>query len=407
MKILPKKIFIFIIIIIFFMAFSSSYTALSIDNIETVVAIGLDVSDYNKLKISFQFTNSSSVSESGTSEQSPSIIYSIDASSVSSGINLMNAYIGKELSLSHCKLIAISEELAYQGISEKIYTLINDAQVRPSANIVITKCNARLYMENSKPLFENLLTKYYEIFSNSSKYTGFSVNATIGDFFNSLVCKSCEPYAILGGLNSEPNNIDTSINAQKDYSGKANNSNIEGELGSENMGLAVFNDDKLAGELNSIETLCFLATKNQIDGFLLSIPSTDQNKGYTDIYLTPTANTSSKVEIINGTPYITIKYRFSGRIYSIDSDSKYLSNDVLNDISDSCNTYLESIFSDYLYQTSKFLKSDINGFGKDAKKLFLTDDEYNEYNWENNYKNAFFKVEVDSSIRSSLLLTET
>ena len=173
------------------------------------------------------------------------------------------------------------------------------------------------------------------------------------------------------------------------------------------MGLAVFNDDKLAGELNSIETLCFLATKNQIDGFLLSIPSTDQNKGYTDIYLTPTANTSSKVEIINGTPYITIKYRFSGRIYSIDSDSKYLSNDVLNDISDSCNTYLESIFSDYLYQTSKFLKSDINGFGKDAKKLFLTDDEYNEYNWENNYKNAFFKVEVDSSIRSSLLLTET
>ena len=389
MKILPKKIFIFIIIIIFFMAFSSSYTALSIDNIETVVAIGLDVSDYNKLKISFQFTNSSSVSESGTSEQSPSIIYSIDASSVSSGINLMNAYIGKELSLSHCKLIAISEELAYQGISEKIYTLINDAQVRPSANIVITKCNARLYMENSKPLFENLLTKYYEIFSNSSKYTGFSVNATIGDFFNSLVCKSCEPYAILGGLNSEPNNSDTSTN-------------VEGELGSENMGLAVFNDDKLAGELNSIETLCFLATKNQIDGFLLSIPSTDQNKGYTDIYLTPTANTSSKVEIINGTPYITIKYRFSGRIYSIDSDSKYLS-----DISDSCNTYLESIFSDYLYQTSKFLKSDINGFGKDAKKLFLTDDEYNEYNWENNYKNAFFKVEVDSSIRSSLLLTET
>ena len=48
-----------------------------------------------------------------------------------------------------------------------------------------------------------------------------------------------------------------------------------------------------------------------------------------------------------------------------------INNDVLNDISESCNTYLESIFSDYLYQTSKFLKSDINAFGKDAKKLFL------------------------------------
>ena len=111
-----KRIFIFILIIILFLAFSSSYTALSIDNIETVVAIGIDTSDSNNLKVSFQFTNSSSVSETGTSEQSPSIVYSIDASSISSAINQMNAYVGKELSFSHCKLIAISEELANQGI---------------------------------------------------------------------------------------------------------------------------------------------------------------------------------------------------------------------------------------------------------------------------------------------------
>ena len=197
-----KRFFIFVLIIILFLAFSSSYTSLSIDNIETVVAIGLDTSTTNNLKVSFQFTNSSSVSESGTTEQSPSMVYSIDASSISSAINLMNAYVGKELSFSHCKLIAISEGLANAGISDEIYTLINDIQIRPTANIVISKCTAKVYIENSKPLFENLLTKYYEVFSNSSKYTGFTVNATIGDFFNSLVCKSCEPYAILGGLNS-------------------------------------------------------------------------------------------------------------------------------------------------------------------------------------------------------------
>ena len=107
-----KKIFIAILIIMFLLAFSKSYSTLNVDNLSVVVAMGIDVSDKNNLKISFQFTNSSSVSESGTSEQSPSIIYTVDASSISSGVNLINTYIGKSVNLSHCKVIAFSEEIA-------------------------------------------------------------------------------------------------------------------------------------------------------------------------------------------------------------------------------------------------------------------------------------------------------
>ena len=97
MKLWIKRIFILIIMIIFLVAFSGSYSALSIDNLSTVVTIAIDSSNTNKLRMSFQFTNASSVSESGSTEQSPSIIYSIDCSSISNGINLMNTYIGKEL----------------------------------------------------------------------------------------------------------------------------------------------------------------------------------------------------------------------------------------------------------------------------------------------------------------------
>ena len=77
------------------LAFSKSYSTLNIDNLSVVVAMGIDVSNKNHLQISFQFTNASSVSESGTSEQAPSIIYSVDASSISSGINL---YLYRQIS---------------------------------------------------------------------------------------------------------------------------------------------------------------------------------------------------------------------------------------------------------------------------------------------------------------------
>ena len=112
MKLWIKRIFILIIMIIFLVAFSGSYSALSIDNLSTVVAIAIDTSNINKLRMSFQFTNASSVSESGSTEQSPSIIYTVDASSISSGVNLINTYIGKSVNLAHCKVIAFSEEIA-------------------------------------------------------------------------------------------------------------------------------------------------------------------------------------------------------------------------------------------------------------------------------------------------------
>lgn len=407
MKLWIRRIFILIIMIIFLVAFSGSYSDLSIDNLSTVVAIAIDSSATNKLRMSFQFTNASSVSESGSTEQSPSIIYSIDASSISNGINLMNTYVGKELNLSHCKIIAFSEELAMNGISEEVYTLFNNAQIRPSTNIVITKCSAKYYLENSKPLAENLLTKHYEIFANSSKSTGYTVNATLGNFFSNLVCNSCESYAVLGGVSSEEDENSTSIDSQKDSSNKSNSSSLSGRTSSENIGLAVFKDDKLVGELNSIETLSFLATRNEISSFLVSVPDPNDSSSYIDIYLTPIIDSIIDVDIVNGSPYIKVSYSFTGRIYSMKEGSSYLESEVLNKISQSCSSYLKTVFSNYLYKTSKDLKSDINGFGKNAKSKFITLQDFENYDWLGHYTDSFFDVSVKTSIRSSYLLTGT
>ncbi len=407
LKNLSRKIFIVILIILLLLAFSKSYATLNIDNLSVIVAMGIDISDKNHLQISFQFTNPSSVSESGTSEQAPSIIYSVDASSISSGINLINTYIGKSVNLSHCKVIAFSEEIASQGISDEIYTLINDTQIRPSTNIVISKTSARYYLEHSKPLFENLITKYYEVFSASGSYTGFTANATIGDFFNSLICQSCEPFAILGGVTNSSTESTGATNSENDTTTKSNASSLFGQSTAENTGLAVFKEDVLVGELNSIETLCFSIMRNQVDGFLISVPNPNKANSYIDLHVTPLTSPKVTVDILNGTPYIRVNCRFTGRIYSMEDNADYLNNDMLNQISNSCNSYLESILTDYMYKTSKALNSDINGFGKTARGNFLTLNDFYDYHWSEKYKDSFFEVSIDSSIRSSSLLTES
>ncbi len=379
-----KKIFTIVLIIIFVSSFSASYNSLNIDNSAFAIAIGIDKSDSNKLKVTFEFLAPSPSGE-GSVETTP-VLNSVDCSSITNGINLMNAYLGRKVNLSHCKLIIFSEELAKEGISDEVYSLINEVQVRPSANIVVSKCNTKYYIENSVPSLENLIPKYYEIFPNTSEYTGYTCNATIGDFFNALVCNYCSPYAILGSIDESP---------------------ITGERETQNIGLAVFKNAELVGELNAIETICFLNLKESVDSFLVSIPDPQEINSKIDIYLTPNTTHNIDVSFVNGAPYIKMKLEFSGKIYSMSRDSQYLNIDVLNSISNSCNNYLESQFSSYLYKTSTVFESDINGFGSYALSKFSTSTEFDNYNWLDNYKNCTFDVEVNTVMDSGFLLTQT
>ncbi|MFR2534587.1 MAG: Ger(x)C family spore germination C-terminal domain-containing protein [Clostridia bacterium] len=321
----------------------------------------------------------------------------------------MNSYIGKEVNLSHCKILVFSEKIASQGISNEIYSLINNVQIRPSTNIIISKCEAKIYIENSKPSLENLLTKYYEIFPNSSLYTGYTSNSTIGEFFNRMTCHTCEPNAILGGLieNADEQLYASSSNPQDSTLIKSNETSISGKRGAENIGLAIFKEDTLVGELNAMETVCFSIVRNDINGFLITVPDPEQENSYIDIYLYPNQSTSNTVKIINGTPYITVSTKLKGRIYSMKRNSKYLDSAVLDRISAQVNHYLEASISAYLYRTAKELKSDVNGFGKKALINFATTQEFENYDWLSNYENSFFNVQVDSNIQSGFLLTET
>lgn len=308
-------------------------------------------------------------------------------------------------------MIVFSEDLAKKGIADEIYTLMNDMQIRPSSNIVISKCTAEYYIYNTKPLLEPLLAKYYEKFANSSQYTGYTSNATIGDFFDKMICHACNPYAILGGVNLElpedSNDDSNDITSSTEASSKSNHSTLSGSTTSENIGLAVFRDGVMVGELNAIETLSFMCINNDIKGFLISIPDSSVESGYLDVYLKPEKKPKIDVSLTNGSPYVKVNCRFSGQIYSMSKDVNYLDDKALTAVSDACDSYLKYVFTEYLYKTSKDLHSDINGVGTHALKLFLTSGEFEDYNWKNAYKDSFFDVSVSTSVKSSALLSES
>lgn len=410
-KILLKYIGISVIISILAVTLCRCYNDNNIDRLAYVVALGLDVSDSNNIKVSFQLSTSSEGSSSGgsSSQSDSSVINTIDCACIESGINLLNSYLSKKVNLAHCKVIVFSEEFASKGISKEIYTLMNDVQVRPTCNVIISRCNAEYFLKNSKPVLEKLSARYYEIAPSSYEYTGYTENVTLSEFFANLNDSFRECTAILGGVNTkESQNINSSLsNTEKDSTYKANQTPISGSTNIEDMGIAVFSGDELVGELNGIEAMCHLMLTNKMETCNISIPNPFDNGNNIFLNLKPKRKTKSKVSLVNGSPYIETTVKLNSSILSIDKNADYLDEENLKKIEFFANSYLTAQFNNYLYKTSKEFKTDIDGFGKHIAKEFLFADSFREYNWLKNYQNAFFDVNVEIDVQSGRLLMET
>ena len=402
-----KIIVFFILLIIFINAFSESYVSHSLTNLAYVLALGIDVGEKAKLKISAQFSKATAFDSGGGSSDSSGqiVMVSGEADSIFSGINLLNSYIGKELNLAHCNVVVFSEELAKNGIGTQIYSLINNEEVRPSTNIVVSKCSAYDYLDNVKPNIEKLTVQYFDTFSITSRLTGYISNLTIGEFYNNLSSEIKACTAILGGLNATARTESDVITNPEDLT--AGSSSVEGNRGSENIGLAVFNGDKLCGELTATEAISHLLIKNKVDSCIISIDSPFNNSNKVELQLYPTKKSKISVDINDNIPHISIELKIDADILTLDENIDYEQENVLETFSNATKQYLEKEIYDYLNKVSKEYSTDIDNFGNKALAYFATSSEWKDFDWSEKFKNAEFDVNVDVTVISSLLITKT
>ena len=426
-----KKILIILLVIVitaFFLTnFSSIYT---IDDYAYVIAMGLDNSDDSDLILSLQIAipaGSSKGSESSSSQSSSSIVSTVKCKNINGGVNLINDYLGQKLNLSYCKAMVFSEEIAKKGIGNYICTATNDIEIRPSCDIIVSKCSALDYITNSKPLLENLSSKYYEIASSSQKDTGLTRTISLMSFYNRYYDSLCEPYAPLSSIeesNSEDaknevqgKTLDSDKNSDNSNGGDSSSSSggksessskkdIEKDNANakiKNQGLAIFKDDKLIGEISREETLCYMLVSGKLKDAVINVPSPFEDADYVSLNIS-SVHSKNKVEIKNGTPFITCNISLSARVLSSTKTSNYLSKENSLALEYATNSYLNANITDFLYKTSKELKSDFIGFGRNAVRSFKTMDDWKNYDWLNKYQNSEFNVNVNTTVKSSYLL---
>ena len=439
---------LFIVFITFIAGFSDSYISRRIDHLAYVLVLGIDKGEKAKLKISAQFINVSSSSSGASSDSSQIVLTSCEANSIFSGLNLLNSYIGKEINLAHCSVVVFSEEIAKEGISSEIYSLINNEEIRSSANIVVTNCKAYDYINNSKPNLENLTSKYFDTFDITSKLTGYFSNITLGDFFNNLSESNSDPIAVLGGLNStarsEENKSSSNYSEESSSSSNSGNSdNINGETsnsnsssqdveeqekqeietnqnnlvagkssivggrGTENLGLAIFSGDKYIGELTVWESICHSLITNSIDTCIISVEDPLVENKQLEIQLSPNKKSKITSNIENGAININIELNLIANIISLNSNINYEDTDTINKISTATQNRLNDELNKYFDKTARKYNVDIDKYYLSILKYFPYQKNFDNFNYKEKLKNANFNCNTNVNIISSLLITKT
>ena len=332
----------------------------------------------------------------------------MDCNSFDSGVNLINNYISKQVNLAHAKVIVFSEQLASEGIAKYISTFINNIEIRPDCNIVICKTSAEDFLNNSTPSLETLSARYYEQVLDSYEFTGFTSNTTLTSFYSAYKSYTSEPVAILGNINAHQAHTpptDKSY-ADLDSSYVAGQAPIKNKTNLEFMGLAVFNGDKLVGELNGMDSICHLLCTNEFKSSTISIPSPFNQNELIDLFIQADGKNDIKVSIINGSPYIHVKVHLLSYVNSMDYGLDLTSFENIQLVQEYAEAYLESKLLDYLYTTSKQFHSDIANFGKYSAIDYLTVQEWQKLDWKNLYPDSFFDVEVQVDVKNGNLLVK-
>lgn len=114
-------------------------------------------------------------------------------------------------------------------------------EVRPDCNVIISRCNASDFLEQSAPIFESNPAHYYELILNSTEYSGYVSDIYLYNFYSEILSTTSEACAILGGINTEETHIQDNDNINSlDGNYKADQTPIKSKNNVETIGTAVF-----------------------------------------------------------------------------------------------------------------------------------------------------------------------
>jgi hypothetical protein len=172
-----------------------------------------------------------------------------------------------------------------------------------------------------------------------------------------------------------------------------------GDVKGEIEGLAVFDGDRMVGEMDGDAARDYLLVNGQFHDTDKTIADPLIKDTFVVLDVIQRRNPVRRVRIVGGKPQISVQIDLDADIAAIQSGYNYEDPEKLPILERAVETQLQDEIARFLGRTAGEFHSDICGFGNSAKGLFLTQRDWNDYHWLQQYKDATFDVKVKVKIR--------
>ncbi len=381
------------------------------DSLGYVVAIGIDKAknEQEKFDITLQFANPTKISGGASEEGGKGGAEGIEnitvtAPSIYSAVNVANHIISKTFVLSHTKLVVFSDEIARNGVEDLLETIGRSSDIRPNTYFAVSRGAAKDFLEAVNPETEINPVRYYTmIFENA--YSGFIPKDLSQDFY--FYCGSDEkstvlPMCSVANKEGTDNFSDTGYQYRlEDFmAGDVPSKKQETEV----VGMALFQKDKMIGEMGGIETEIYNILTGEYNNSYVTYKYDKTPEDPITVLQKPFKNPQVKVETDGATPKISLTVSLEADFYS--STPEMAVEDHLDEFSEQVSSEIQAEIEEFLKKTQSF-GVDIVGFGSFAKRNFLDNESFSAYNWPEKYPHAEFDVSVDFVVRRTGLVVRS
>jgi len=403
-----KKIALVIIIIIMILTMTSCYDAREVTAVSFVQMVGVDRGVSDKWRITIKIASMQN-GDDGSSKGGDSLqgtqtkTITIDAPSFHGGINLINANIPQKLNFTHVVLLAISEDLAQSGlIGEYITPLIRFREIRRTLNVIVVAGSAQEFIEKTEKFTGGSPSRVVLSLLRQGVNTGFYPKISLNDFYNDIKSTYRQPVLPLGSIFKEENFKETGevFTMEFNHTGQyfAGDTPRKGGNSIELLGSALFVKDRMVGKLNGHETRMMMLIRGEFNRGIFTIQDPKSPEWVIPIDTRLSRRPGIKVSFENDRPIISLEIKSEGDILAIQSGIDYENEKMIRIIESEMIKYLEDGINTVIHKC-QLLNTDPLNFGRSAVRHFLTINEWENYNWNEKFKEAKVVVKVDFKIR--------
>ncbi|MDD9268958.1 Ger(x)C family spore germination protein [Paenibacillus sp. GCM10023248] len=366
---------------------SGCWSRRELNDIAIAEGVGIDITDH-QFELTVQIVNPGSVTKAMGNPNIPIIVYSSKGVTLNEAVKRLTSSISRNIYFAHIRILAISEELAEQGIVEAMDYLMRGSEFRSDFDVVIARdTTAKDLLSIMTPLEQVPANYIYNSLEAAKKEWTSAVTIKLDQLSKAIVTPGRSP--VISGIQI--------VGEYSSGSGKANINYTTPKVRLQYSGNAIFKRDRLVGWLNEKESRAYSVITDQAKRSSIHVPCPEGGNIGIDI-----ARVKSKVHAVvtNEKPEIFIELMAEGNVSDVECKIDLLKVETIAYLDQQITKLMEDNLEHTIKKTQQ-LGTDIYGFGEAVHRADYRYWNKVKDNWEQVFKQLTPHLKIVARVRGT------